>query len=177
MSKEIETAEATPSADVTSVYGGKSAAALRTIDRAALDDALTFDEAIAETGLSEADLLYVSTPYEILDGKGKSVLINRPFLIRSVRFSQDKASLNEYVVLYIVTRDNALYIVTDGSTGIYQQIVHIVQDRLAKGHPRPLEGILVANGLRVSEYDLNSDNAPAQPGDVVTGRGATYYLA
>jgi len=149
----------------------------RHLDADALNNVVSFDEAVQETGLNEAELTYVSSPYVVLTDRQKDRLIGVPFLIRSTRFSTDPKTFRDYAVLYVVTKDNEMYILTDGSTGIFSQVQKIVADRLAAGHARPLEGILVANGLRVSEYDVNEDGKPAQPGERVVSTGATYYLA
>lgn len=149
----------------------------RTLDSDALNTALTFDEAVAETGLNEAELTFVGSPYVILNDRQKDELIGVPFLIRSIRFSTDPKTFRDYAVLYVVTKDNRMFIVTDGSTGIFSQVQKIVADRIGQGHTKPLEGVLVANGLRVSTYDVNADGKPAQPGDKVVSEGATYYLA
>lgn len=147
---------------------------VRTLSQDVLNTPVTFSQATGELGsIPEA---FVASPYTVLTNREKDALINRPFYIRAVRFTTDPKTEQSYVIVYGVTEDDFMFIFTDGSTGVYSQLRTEVQARIDDNHPTPYEGILVANGLRVSEYDLNAENKPAKPGEKVTGRGATYYL-
>lgn len=138
---------------------------------------VTWDEAIAESGFAPEDITYLSSPYTILKGDEKAVLLNKPFYARAWRFAVDKDTERPYVVVHAVTKENDLFILTDGSTGIYAQFVALTRRRLEEGHASPVEHAMIVNGLRVSEYGLNAENQPAKPGEKVTGKGTTYYLA
>lgn len=124
-----------------------------------LNSVRTFDELIKESGVAESDLVVILNPYTVLN-KDKDALLNKPFFIRQVRFTTDDTTGNPFCVIYAVTRDNEMYVVTDGSTGIYKQLVKITED-YARTH-----SFLIANGLRKSDY-LAENGQPA----------TTYYLA
>jgi len=140
-----------------------------------LNATVSFEEALAQSGLTSEQIVVVASPYTVLN-KDKGILVDNPFFIRNVRFATDEDSGNEYAVFYAVTRANEMYVVTDGSTGIRAQLKSIVAQREKDGHPTPTQNFLVANGLRVSEYGLNADNKPAKAGEKVTGKASTYYL-
>lgn len=104
----------------------------------------------------------VFNPYEVVN-KDKDTLLGVPFVIRHGRIAVDEATGNQYVVLYVVDKDNRMIVLTDGSTGIFQQYVTKVNE-FGKTGP-----FLIANGLRKSEYvyeDVNGNKSPA----------VTYYF-
>ncbi|QWY84662.1 hypothetical protein SEA_BADULIA_9 [Microbacterium phage Badulia] len=106
----------------------------------------------------------VFNPYEVVN-QDKDTLIGVPFVIRHGRIGHDDETGNDYAVLYVVDKDNRMLVVTDGSTGIMQQFLKLVQDHGRAG------GFLIPNGLRKSEYMYEDPN---------TGKkspAATYYLA
>lgn len=129
------------------------------IDNDELNAVRTFDELIASTGIPEADLVVIVNPYTVLN-KDKDALLNKPFFIRHVRFTADKQTGAPFCVFYAVTKDNEMFVVTDGSTGIYAQLQKITEDYGRQGN------FLIANGLRKSDY-LAENGQPA----------TTYYLA
>ena len=67
----------------------------------------------------------------------------------------------------IVTKDGRKLIMNDGSTGIYQQLRSVTDNRIANNRANPQGGLAVEKGLRVSVYD----------NPVGQGKSRTYYLA
>lgn len=147
--------------------------------REVIDAPVTFLEAISEAeafGLSEADYTVVTNVYEPLK-KDKDALIGVPFFIRNVRFSQDKTTKKEFVILHVVDERNNRYLVTDGSTGLFTQISRIVEQRIDAGSPTPYNFILCANGLRKSEFGIDKDGNTVAIGDpALESKAATYYI-
>ena len=143
--------------------------AIPTITNEELNTPVTFEEAIAFSGLSEADVTVIVNPYEVVN-QNKDSLLGVPFYIRLVRFPVDKETNREYSVTYLVTKDGRMVVMTDGSTGIYKQLLSIVNKREADGHPTPEQNMLIANGLRKSDYIV-------QEGEAKGSKATTYYLA
>ena len=150
--------------------------AIRTFpSREELDTPRTFEEWIATTGLDAADLEFQGSPYNLLTDKG--ILINRPFGIRAWKFSL--GNFGPFVIAYCVAADsNEMFILTDGSTGIYRQLEEVTEKRENFNHPSPQAGLVIRNGLRVSEYGLTEENVVVKLNDPASVRVAkTYYLA
>lgn len=141
------------------------------------DIVLTFEEAIAAAGLTEEQMVFVASNYRVLTGDDKSELIAKPFFIRLARFAIDPETDRPYVVLYVVTKDNEMLILTDGSTGIYKQISKRVAERIEDKHPTPVENWMVVNGLRVSEYGIDADGNPVAAGVKPAGKARTFYIS
>lgn len=128
-----------------------------------INDVMTFDEAIAAGGIPLEDTIVVINPYTVLN-KDKDALLNKPFFIRMVKFTVDTDTGAEYAVFYAVTRDNEMFVVTDGSTGIHKQLISLVE-RYQRDY-----SFLIANGLRKSDYKIESGENKGKP-------ATTYYLA
>jgi len=142
---------------------------LATITNDELNTAVTFEEAIAHAqslGLTSADVTVIVNPYTVLN-QNKDALLDTPFFVRLVRFPVDKDTKREYSVMYCVTKGNDMFVVTDGSTGIYTQLLAIVAKRENDQHPTPEQNLFIANGLRKSDYIHEESGQPA----------TTYYLA
>jgi hypothetical protein len=132
---------------------------------------VSFEEAIAQSGLTEAQATVIIDPYTTLN-QDKDVLIDTPFFIRKVVFSEDKTTHKPYAVVWLVTNANQLFRMTDGSTGIYKQLVAICAEA-GRG-----AGFLIANGLRKSEYGVNKKGEAVELGAPdMDSKAATYYLA
>lgn len=141
--------------------------------RAELDTALTFEQVLEASGLTEADLTYLGSPYRVVE---KSELVNRPFVIR--KFTFRFGNMGPYVVVHAVVKDtDEMVIFTDGSTGVHTQLEQIARDRLNREHPYPLEFVLIPNGLRASTYGLNAEGRAAKPDEESVREATTYYLA
>ncbi|QOI67153.1 hypothetical protein SEA_LUZDEMUNDO_9 [Microbacterium phage LuzDeMundo] len=123
-----------------------------------INSVVSFDE------LANQAEAIVFNPYEVVN-QDKDSLIAVPFVIRHGRLSHDETTGNDFVVLYVVDKDNRMVVVTDGSTGIKEQFLSLVNQHGRAG------GFLIPNGLRKSEYMYEDPN---------TGKkspAATYYLA
>lgn len=150
------------------------------VDQAELNAVLTFDEAVAQSGLSDAEMVVISNPYTVLN-KDKDILVDNPFFVKLVRFTRDEETDNPFAILYVIDRSNQMFVVTDGSTGIFRQSLDIVAQRVKDEHPTPYQNWVLPNGLRKSEYKLGADNKPLSKADIAAGvkassMGATYYL-
>lgn len=139
----------------------------------------SFADALAQIGanVSETDAHVIVDAWQKLN-QDKDPLVGRPFTIQHVAFMEDPKTHNPYVNLWVVRDDDALFRVTDGSTGIFQQVTKLVEDRLAAGHAYPYDYYIIDNGLTRSDFMIDK-NGKAVPDDDPTGvsKAATYYLA
>lgn len=137
---------------------------------------------------------------EVVSKDDKPKLIGLTFAITSIRFSKGTFKFMpdvtaDFVSLEVVTIDDRLMVINDGSTGIRRQMVNWIADKGWIDCGQPISGIsdsaydkpaslwavgedaayagfdigdapyLILNGLRVSSYD--TENGPAE----------TFYLA
>lgn len=125
-------------------------------------------------GFTQADLEFQASVYALLEDKHQ--LIGVPFLVTEFKFSESKKFKNadgvgkSFAIMYVVTQDDAMYTVVDGSTGIRDQLEAIAAERIESNHPDPYKGIAVVNGLRVSEYDYTDPQTGA------VSMAETFYL-
>jgi hypothetical protein len=113
-------------------------------------------EAVGAPAVSAADEL--GTGFELLGKDDKNRLVGVPFIAIQWAFQAgDYAS--EFVTMHVVTKDNARYIVNDGSTGIAQQLRDYTDRTGRTGN------MLVPKGLVRSDYENEF------------GEGTTYYLS
>lgn len=137
-----------------------------------LNDTIDFAEYAAQldgTSTQDGGDVFVASPYTVIN-KDKDMLLSKPFILRNVSLSKDDDTEQEYIVGHLVTKDNELYVMTDGSTGIKDQLVKLINKRKSDGHPTPNQGIVIPNGLRKSEYFHVGEDGKKQP-------ATTYYLA
>lgn len=144
----------------------------------------SYDEAVSAAvtveGLTEEQMLFVRSNFRVIDNKDE--LLQVPHMIRAVRFAKDEDSERPYVVVYAVAKlpaGDEMVIYTDGSTGVFAQLVRAIQKRTEDGHPTPTQWFNVVNGLSKSEYKLTEVDGkprPAKPGEKVSGSATTYYL-
>jgi hypothetical protein len=153
------------------------------LSREQIDTPIGFREALEEAsraGLSAEQVNVVLNPYTTLN-KDKSPLLNVPFIIRAVKFQEEKnpdGSVSEYVNIWCITEDDKLYRVTDGSTGIFTQIKRLVEKRIEEGHPTPYNYFAIVNGLRVSKFGVTADGTAVPLGDSrQKSEAETFYLA
>lgn len=114
---------------------------------------------------------FVGSIWEVCD---KSLLIDEPFLIFDVRYYEGK--FGDAVAVMLVTKNKLKgangeqdhFVINDGSTGLYQQVVDMVKRAKTKS------GILCPRGLRASTYDYDIVDGF---GEHVTGEATTYYVA
>lgn len=125
-----------------------------------LDD-ISFDELMSMSELNITDVDEIS----LVD---KDTLINKPMIILAWNFSQ--GNFGEFVAVKVRTADG-LYVFTDGSTGIYEQIARY-QERLiaSDGWDKFVaSGMMVPKGLRKSEYTYTDEDGKEVP-------AVTYYI-
>lgn len=95
--------------------------------------------------------------FTVLNGSEKTRLIGVPFVILSMDFNA--GDQGPFVSFLVVTKDNAKYVVNDGSSGIYAQLDEWFLRTSKAG------GILVEGGLRKSDYE-----------HPIYGPATTFYL-
>lgn len=95
--------------------------------------------------------------FAVLNGADKTRLIGVPFIILSMDFNE--GDQGPFVSFLVVTKDNAKYVVNDGSSGIYAQLDEWYLRTSKAG------GIVVEGGLRKSDYVHE-----------VYGPSTTFYL-
>lgn len=156
--------------------------ATRGMDKEQYETALTFSDAVTEAtnaGLGREDMLTVLNPYEAMN-QDKSALLDVPFMIRHVAFLVDEKTQNGYLNMWVITENDKLYRVTDGSTGIHKQMLALVGKRLEEGHKTPYDYFVVPGGLRSSTFDVDASGIPIKKGDTTTkvsSTATTFYLA
>lgn len=109
----------------------------------------------------------IGSGYNVID---KKELINRGFLLVNWRFTQSATGV--YVVATGLTTDNPAvrFIITDGSTGLREQLMNETRRRINARITHINAGLLVPRGLVVSEYDTENEQ-----GEPIKAR--TYYLS
>ncbi|MGA5128808.1 hypothetical protein ACPCTO_03275 [Streptomyces olivoreticuli] len=105
--------------------------------------------------------------------RDKMQLVGTPFISLEWRFND--GDNGEFVSATIMTQDNRLHILNDGSSGIYRQYHDLTEKRGTQRGP-----ITHSDGLSRSEYWFNPDTgqaAKAHPDDGGDWRKATtFYL-
>jgi hypothetical protein len=138
----------------------KSALKLRNAD---VRNIKTWEEAAAlfdEAGVVDASIL--GDGFQILRRKDKDQLIGKAFLI--LDFKEIEGDFGGFVTLRVVTKANEKFRLSDGSTGIYTQLMEIREETGREG------GIVVKNGLTRSDYTYTD------PSDNSEKPAYTYYL-
>jgi hypothetical protein len=120
---------------------------------------LSFDEASPEA----AGGVTVRDEFEQIKDEEKDRLIGMHFRILDLNFKDD-GDFGPHATVWIITRNNEKYVFSDGSTGIFRQLVAMRQSHA----PLPYD---VPKGLRKSEYTW-TDHA-----DGKKRPAHTYYLA
>lgn len=131
------------------------------LDPSDLRAVTSFEDAarlLAEHGVAVADATTeIGDGFTLLDDK--SALLNVPFLALQWTFAAgDFGPDSEFVVMRVLTSNGDKFIITDGGTGLYQQVRDYYDRTGSDG------GLLVRRGLRKSEYDNEH------------GHGVTFYL-
>ena len=125
----------------------------------------SFDD--AQRLLADARIELRDASTEIGDGftllEDKDTLINVPFIALQWSFVQgdfvnDDGEKTEFIVMRLVTGDGRKVVLTDGGTGIAEQI------RSYEARTGNTGGLIVQRGLRKSEYENEH------------GAGVTHYL-
>lgn len=131
------------------------------------DDAAANVESWDQVGQLPADGVGVVNDFVKLDDKSK--LINVPFFARKWWFTD--GDMGEFAVVQCVTErpirtdsgETSKIIITDGSTGVFRQLREYTTRTKGK-----TSGLLVRNGLRVSQYTADTEDGPKL--------AETYYL-
>jgi hypothetical protein len=124
----------------------------------------TFADMMAD--VDSGNVVHISEVDDVvrLDSEDKGKLIGVPIILVSWQFKYDKVQEREYVSMAIVTDKNEKFIVTDGSTGIYEQLARYTS-KLGKVVP-----IFLPKGLTKSDY-VTTDN------EGKTIQATTFYLS
>lgn len=176
MAKEIELATVDAMRDLASVQAFAGDAEMREIS--SYDDALALAAAVHGDVLDIAEEL--GTGFVLLKDKNK--LSGKEFVLLQWRFTAGDFSKG-FVSAALVTKAGEKYIITDGSTGIFSQLMTFSQEHQRFG------GIKVPNGVRVSRYATCPECGRPMSSDEVTcsnekcgyegekrGQGETFYL-
>lgn len=117
-------------------------------DEDVLRDITTFDQAYELARESYGGVVDASemlgTGFEVLNSDDKSRLVNVPLIVLDSRIHEGDQGM--FCSLVIVTEQGARYVVNDGSTGIYAQVLRLREKTEKEG------GWLIRHGLRQSEY-------------------------
>ena len=98
----------------------------------------------------------------------KRLLLGRPFVLVHWNFYKSDKIVrdgvpSEFASMWVLTSTDERYIVNDGSTGIYEQLRTLTDEKGIDS------GVLCKHGLRVSEYDYTDEKG-------VTTQAATFYI-
>lgn len=119
--------------------------------------------------------------FAVLPAKDKTKLIGVPFVILNVSFNHGDYGDGGFASMAVVTGDDKRFIVNDGSSGIYEQLMRLASKTGRYG------GFSVSQGLRASEYETCTNCGKPRPdaefvcetcGDEnnARGKGQTFYL-
>lgn len=122
-------------------------------------------EEVAEAFAGEI-VVFEGSPWKVVD---KDTLIGVPFMICDVRVSWSTKFDNPFVNILALTKENEKVVINDGSTGIMEQMLHMLNKSKRKA------GIMCENGLRKSEYEVEVYDAFKD--ETKTIQAATYYIA
>lgn len=109
---------------------------------------------------------FQGSPYTVVK---KDALVEVPFMITDVRFYESKQYDSEAVAICCITEDGQKLVFNDGSTGVFQQVKHMVATSKRKA------GILCSNGLRKSTYKVEIPDG--FDGDTKEIEASTFYVA
>lgn len=124
---------------------------------------------------------------EISDGfetiQDKDRLINTTFVIIDWNKVSSSDFGQDFMTIRLMTLAGEKFRISDGSTGIAQQLSDITEVRLAQSHPAPNAGVIVKGGLSKSEYwvseadgkAMSEAEAEATPRELKK-KASTYYL-
>lgn len=159
---------------------------LRRFDGDTLRNIASFDDVFKlaeESGIPIESIENFGDGFELL--KDKNRLVGQPLVILQWAFSAGDFT-DKMSVSFIVTEDGRKFIITDGSTGIRDQLRSVTNERVASGKT-PVEAqtmLLCRKGLSVSEYKTDKATGSIVPKSEYTNypadqliSGATFYLA
>ena len=115
----------------------------------AITDFQSAAKLLAEKKIAVEQASEYGTGFEVLKNKG--VLEGIELIILDFNFTEGKQGL--FVSCNIVTRDGRKIVINDGSTGIRDQLLAVVEDRERKGKP-PYAPLHCPHGLNSSVYTV-----------------------
>lgn len=136
-------------------------------DTAGLRAISSFEDAaryLADAGVDVVNAADFGDGFDILPTKEKTRLVGQPFIILEYSFHPSKEFGGDFVAIRLVTKAGEKLILTDGSTGIREQLKTIA------GESNTTQGLFIPRGLRASDYEY----ADPQTGEMRQAR--TYYL-
>lgn len=126
-------------------------------------DVIRQAETDANASVPVIDFADFGNGFEVLTTEQKGTLVGKPFYIVDWKFNA--GDQGEFVTLFIITNEEDRYILNDGSTGIYAQMMRLV-DRMQGQHAY----IAVPKGLTKSDYFYKDEKNIERP-------ATTFYLS
>lgn len=162
----------------------KEAEEVEVIPTDVIKDITSWEDAQAYFAQEEIEVsvgLEVSDGFERYGEEDKPSLVGTPFIILDWR--RLSGDMGMFATVRVLTRDGKRIRFSDGSSGVYQQLLQIEIEREKKGHKALSQGVLVRKGLRASEYYVYKDSREVIPKDLVDTvpkeqklKANTYYL-
>lgn len=173
MAKTQDNAPATQEASALESFSGRPDDEMLREIGTSIDDAL---ETLRQAGFTtESASELIGTGFRVVDSNeaAKAALVGKPFLIVTWTFSL--GDFGDFVTMWIQTQDGNKLIVSDGSTGIRDQLADLTKRR-NKRH-----ALWCPHGFRRSDYEMYTDENGAWK---VAPRGyegktvpaATFYI-
>lgn len=123
----------------------------------------------------------ISDGFEKVSDEDKTKFVKVPILI--LDWERMPGDMGMFATIRFITQEGKRYRMSDGSTGIYDQLTRIEVEREKLGHPAPTQGLAVRRGLRKSEYWVSKASKQVIPREDLGAvpederfKGATYYL-
>ena len=145
------------------------------------DDDAPEDFGAALANLEAAGIKVDSTTDVVVDEFpeiDKAALVGRECIFLTWQLSRPESESfgQPFVVVRGITRDGQRFRFSDGSTGLFKQLVKITEKRIETNSRTPNAGLHVVYGLTASNYKVpHPDEKKASQG--VTIDATTYYLA
>lgn len=132
-------------------------------DEDLLNGNLNFHGIVAAYGNDVVSSKEAMPSLDVLNGEDKQRLVGVPFF--AIDWTFRKGDQGMYVSIRAVTEDNNIFLLNDGSSGIYQQFLNFSEQS------GKFSGLFCRNGLRRSDYEYQ---------DPQTGESrpaTTFYVA
>lgn len=121
-----------------------------------LDDAL---KVLSDAGIGATDIADLGDGFSVMD---KSEFVNVPLVVLDWKFSSGDYG-DEFAIMRIVTADGRKAVLTDGSTGIRNQLASFSRHGI-------VGGVIVKRGLTRSDYEYVDEKGKRTP-------ASTFYLS
>ena len=141
------------------------------------DDNLPDDFASAMQTLADSGITVESTADVIVDGFpeiDKAALVGRECIFLTWQLSRPESESfgQPFVVVRGITKDGQRFRFSDGSTGVFRQLVKITENRIENNSKTPNAGLHVLHGLTRSNYKV-----PHPTREGIEIEATTYYIA